>query len=232
MAVENITPNIASGVQPKIKVSRNGPYLVSGNPPLSQQTIISDADGTARDWSADKKIPTRESYALCRCGQSKGKPFCDGSHARTKFNGTETASPQPFTENAEKFHGPALVLSDAEALCAGARFCQRTGGIWNLVSRSADPEAKQAAIQEAGNCPAGRLVLHDKDGQSLEPKLEPGIRLVEDPHEGVHGPLWVRGGIPLEAADGTAYEVRNRVALCRCGKSCNKPFCDGNHLDT
>jgi CDGSH-type Zn-finger protein len=41
--------------------------------------------------------------------------------------------------------------------------------------------------------------------------------------------LWVRGGIPVISADGFAYEVRNRVTLCRCGASANKPFCDGSH---
>lgn len=43
------------------------------------------------------------------------------------------------------------------------------------------------------------------------------------------GPLWVRGGIPVESSDGATYEVRNRVTLCRCGRSSNKPFCDGTH---
>ncbi len=53
--------------------------------------------------------------------------------------------------------------------------------------------------------------------------------MIEDPQEGVSGPLWVRGGIPVVSADGTPYEVRNRVTLCRCGASQNKPFCDGSH---
>jgi CDGSH-type Zn-finger protein len=45
------------------------------------------------------------------------------------------------------------------------------------------------------------------------------------------GPLWVRGGVRVVAADGTSYEVRNRTTLCRCGHSRNKPFCDGSHED-
>ncbi|MEO5901562.1 MAG: CDGSH iron-sulfur domain-containing protein [Ilumatobacteraceae bacterium] len=43
------------------------------------------------------------------------------------------------------------------------------------------------------------------------------------------GPIWVRGGIPISSSDGRAYEVRNRVTLCRCGASTNKPFCDASH---
>jgi hypothetical protein len=64
---------------------------------------------------------------------------------------------------------------------------------------------------------------------ALEPKLPASIGLVQDPARHVSGPLWVRGGIPVVAADGTTYEIRNRVALCRCGASSNKPFCDGSH---
>jgi hypothetical protein len=41
--------------------------------------------------------------------------------------------------------------------------------------------------------------------------------------------LWVSGGIPIERADGQPFEVRNRVTLCRCGDSKNKPLCDGTH---
>ena len=53
---------------------------------------------------------------------------------------------------------------------------------------------------------------------------------MQDPHESVSGPISVRGGIVIESADGREYEVRNRVTLCRCGQSSNKPFCDGSHV--
>jgi CDGSH-type Zn-finger protein len=55
------------------------------------------------------------------------------------------------------------------------------------------------------------------------------IGLIEDPEQQCSGPLWLQGGIPIVAADGFEYEVRNRVTLCRCGASKNKPFCDGTH---
>ena len=54
--------------------------------------------------------------------------------------------------------------------------------------------------------------------------------LIENPEAGTSGPIWVKGGIPIESADGTEYETRNRVTLCRCGQSKNKPFCDGAHI--
>lgn len=87
------------------------------------------------------------------------------------------------------------------------------------------------AIEEACNCPSGRLVAWKKsDNQPIEPEFEPSISLVEDPVHHVSGPLWVKGGVPVVSHDGTPYEIRNRVTLCRCGRSGNKPFCDGTHI--
>jgi hypothetical protein len=98
------------------------------------------------------------------------------------------------------------------------------------VKQSGDSDAKQKAIEEACDCPSGRLVAWEKDGKAIEPDFKPSIGLVQDVQAGKMGPLWVRGAIPIEAEDGTTYEIRNRVTLCRCGKSSNKPFCDGSHL--
>ncbi|MCX5970001.1 MAG: CDGSH iron-sulfur domain-containing protein [Coprothermobacterota bacterium] len=214
----------------KVKVTKNGPYLVSGGVPLSEQSIRASGNGQCNEWKEGKKYPAQETAALCRCGRSQNKPFCDGSHVKVRFDGTETASQETYSEQAGITVGPSLKLSDAEDLCAGARFCDCAGGTWKLTKRSDDPEARQLAIQEACDCPSGRLVAWDQDGRAIEPDFEPSIGLVEDTQAGKMGPVWVRGGIPIESADGESYEIRNRVTLCRCGKSANKPFCDGNHL--
>ncbi len=66
-------------------------------------------------------------------------------------------------------------------------------------------------------------------GKAIEPDLKPSIGIIEHPSEGISGPLWIKGGIPVISSDGSKYEVRNRMTLCRCGKSENKPFCDGSH---
>jgi len=73
-------------------------------------------------------------------------------------------------------------------------------------------------------------VAYDKKtGQEIEQKLPPSIGVVEDPALGCSGPLWVPGGMTIESSDGTPYEVRNKVGLCRRGVSINKPFCNGSH---
>lgn len=216
--------------QKKITVSKNGPYLVSGGIPLSIQTIKPNKEGFSWDWVEGKAFDTEPDYALCRCGHSKTKPFCDGTHEKIGFEGRETATRTPYARKAEEFDGPTLVLSDAENLCAFARFCDPAGKIWNLIEQTDDPEARQLVIREANHCPAGRLVVHDKrTGKEVEHKLPPSIGIIEDPALRCSGPLWVRGGIRIESHDGKPYEVRNRVTLCRCGASSNMPFCNGSH---
>ncbi|MCI4372943.1 MAG: CDGSH iron-sulfur domain-containing protein [Thermoplasmata archaeon] len=214
----------------KIVVTKNGPYVVSGHVPLSVQVIRPNEEGLSWNWEETKTFDVGAEYELCRCGHSKNKPFCDQSHLRARFDGTETATRQPYARQAETIDGPTLLLEDTEVLCAFARFCDPGGKIWNLVGQSGDPAARKLAIREGMSCPGGRLVLHDKQSKkTIEPELPPSIGLVEDPALGVSGPLWVRGGIRIESEDGKPYEIRNRVALCRCGASVNKPFCNGSH---
>ncbi|MFC2024516.1 CDGSH iron-sulfur domain-containing protein [Chloroflexota bacterium] len=224
---------MSTAKQPKnkfeIKVSKNGPYIVSGGVPLSKQIVVPDDEGYAYDWREGTKYSLQAKYVLCRCGESTTMPFCDGTHAKVGFDGTETASREMYITQAKKIDGPALTLYDVEELCAVIGFCDRAGGVWNLIEQSDEPEAKRIAIEETINCPAGRLVVRDKEGKEIEPEYEPSIGLVEDPQAGVNGPIWVRGGIPIIAAEGSIYEVRNRVTLCGCGRSANKPFCDGSH---
>ena len=216
--------------EPKVVVSKNGPYLVTGAVPLAKQTIVADRAGESQSWKEGGALPTQDSYALCRCGRSATKPFCDGTHKKIGFDGTETASREPYREQAQVMQGPALALTDAEALCAFARFCDPNGKVWNQVERTDDAQVRSEFLRQVNHCPSGRLVAWDRrSGEPIEPPLPVSIGLIEDPAEGVNGPLWLRGGIPVVAADGFAYEIRNRVTLCRCGASRNKPFCDGSH---
>jgi CDGSH-type Zn-finger protein len=193
--------------------------------------ICTDPDGQCHGWRESKKFSLQDCYALCRCGHSKHKPFCDSTHMQIKFDGTETASRTSYLKSAEKTEGGGLTLTDCESLCIGAGFCQRTPGAWKLAMACAEPSARRQLIEEVGDCPSGRLVLWNKDGKAIEPDLAPSIALIKDP-VGKKGPLWVRGGIPIESEDGTRYETRNRVTLCRCGGSGNKPLCDGSHQHT
>ena len=63
----------------KIKIIPGGPYKVEGDIPLNNAVIESDEDGHSESWREGKEYPTEagKPYFLCRCGQSKNKPFCD-----------------------------------------------------------------------------------------------------------------------------------------------------------
>jgi CDGSH-type Zn-finger protein len=215
----------------KITITKNGPYLVSGGVPLNEKVMVSK--GRHREYQAGRTFEVQENYALCRCGHSKNPPFCDGAHAKAGFDGSEVASTTPFDQRVEIFEGPTLDLFD-DNRCAFARFCHREDGeVWSLTEESGDPHLRAEAIQASVDCPAGRLVHHDKeDGyQEIEPALAPEISVLQDPEREVSAPLFVKGGIPLVSAEGFVYEPRNRYALCRCGASRNKPFCDASHVN-
>jgi CDGSH-type Zn-finger protein len=214
----------------RVTVAQDGPYMVTGGVKLSEQIVATGSDGSSEGWIEKDMPPVGPRFALCRCGHSGKKPFCDGSHARIGFDGTEVADRAPYLERAQTLDGPSLALLDVEGLCAFARFCDPNGQVWSQVARTADPDVRKTFIRQVQDCPSGRLVVWDKDtGATIEPELAPSIGLIEDPAEACSGPIWLRGGIVLIGANGEQYEVRNRMTLCRCGESKNKPFCDGTH---
>ena len=219
-------------IMPQIVVTPNGPYVVTGGVPLAVQTIMPNAAKESWEWKQGESFEAKSTYALCRCGRSGHAPFCDGTHAKIKFDGTETAPNTLFDQQKTVLTGPTMTLEDARPLCAAARFCDAVRDIWASIPETDSPEARDRVIHQGTHCPSGRLVVRDNaTGKAYEPALPISIGIVDDPGEDCSGPLWVRGGIQIQSAEGTPYEVRNRVTLCRCGQSKNKPFCDGTHIE-
>lgn len=212
----------------RIKIIKDGPYVVTGNVPLSEYIITHK--GNEYELKAGREFPQAEEYHLCRCGKSKNPPFCDGSHIKINFVGTETASRTKYENRAELIEGPGLDLLD-DNRCAFGRLCHSDkGNAWELMKNTDKEEYRVKAIKAASECPAGRLTAVDKTGKAIELEYKPSIEILQDPEKGVSAGIFVKGNIPIESADGQLYEVRNRVALCRCGKSRNKPFCDATHV--
>lgn len=223
---------MTDSMEMKVVVTKDGPYLVSGSVPLAIQVIGGNSKDESWDWLEGKTFELEAEYALCRCGHSKQAPFCDGTHEEVKFDGTETAVRKLFEDQATEIAGTTMVLEDAKAFCAGARYCDAVKDIWDSLALTGSPEVRERAIHQATQCPSGRLVLRDKETKEVfELDVQPSIGVVEDPIANCSGPIWVRGCIQVQSSDGFNYEVRNRVTLCRCGKSGNKPFCDGKHLE-
>lgn len=214
-----------------ITIAPNGPYLVTGGVPLVERYTAESIHGEPLAWdpvgAAESAQTTAAKYALCRCGQSANKPYCDGTHAKVGFDGTVTADTSPSTARRQSYVGEGAVMTDEPGLCVHAGFCgTRLTNVWEMIERASDPEVRERLRQIVANCPSGRLqVTLVGQAQPDEPAYNPSIAAIPD------GPLWVRGGITVQTLDGTTYEVRNRVTLCRCGHSNNKPFCDGAHVD-
>jgi len=106
-----------------------------------------------------------------------------------------------------------------------AGFCgNRATNVWQLISASSDTQIRAQIISMIERCPSGALTYSlEPNGEDIEPDLPVEIAITPD------GALWVSGNIPIEWADGNALETRNRVTLCRCGSSKNRPLCDGTH---
>ena len=210
----------------KIKVNENGPYVVSGSVPLVRKSPVMSEHGEPLTWKTSKVIDDGVAYALCRCGGSANKPYCDGTHGANGFDGTETAS-GTYDDRSSVLGGTRIVVRDDRSICVHAGFCgNQATNVWDMVANTDDSITRAQVMAMIERCPSGALTYSIEDeGGEIEPDLPVEVAITSD------GPLWVSGGIQVEQGDGQTMETRNRVTLCRCGESKNKPLCDGAHAD-
>ena len=211
----------------KLTVRYGGPYLVRGEIPLVRNAQVISEYGETLSWKDEGTISAADSYALCRCGQSKTKPFCDGAHTLVEFDGTESADTGPISARSTTRRSPKIFIQDDHSVCVHSGFCRdRLSDIWEMRSDSEDPEVLAQIIDKLDNCPSGSLAYSlEADGEIIEPELAQEVVAIPD------GPLRITGAVPVERADGQPMETRNRVTLCRCGASAMKPLCDGTHKE-
>lgn len=199
----------------QIWVLPRGPYVMRGDIDLF------DAEGKLRKHGGVG--------VLCRCGGSRTKPFCDGTHARIGFEGTESADHGLMADRRKAYPtADGAIVYDDRTRCAHfgqcTRRCPEAFGVSddNFVDPTAASTEELQSV--AAGCPSGALTFAPAGSTApLEDHQEPSI------HPIVDGPYRVRGGIEVFGADGAPYEIRERQTLCRCGQSRNKPFCDGSH---
>jgi CDGSH-type Zn-finger protein len=205
-----------------ITAAPNGPLLVSGAVALYRRRAVQSEHGEPLAWETTEHVETRDRYALCRCGQSDNKPFCDGTHARVGFAAGDHDS-GTYDDRSNVLGGTGITVRDDRSICVHAGFCgTRVANVWGQVPETGESTVRAQVIAMVEKCPSGALTFRF-DGDDVEPLMPAAIAVLDD------GPLWLTGGIPVSIGDGTTLEMRNRMTLCRCGASANKPLCDGSH---
>lgn len=194
-----------------IEIRDNGPLIVTG-----LKRLIS-AEG--------EEIEVRENIALCRCGGSANKPFCDGTHKRNGFSGARLTE-RPL-HAAKAYAGQDITIRDNRTICAHAAHCVNDlQGVFKTDARPwIDPNGASVddIIALVRRCPSGALsyvtdgVLYNDFGQETEIRIEEG------------GPYRVSGDVELLVDETLAPPAPHHYTLCRCGASENKPYCDGSH---
>ncbi len=211
--------------EPDIKITSNGPYQINADLPITPKRIVRSPEGDPLTWATDEPLPHDTPTWLCRCGQSSHKPFCDGTHVKVGFEGTEVASTETFSDVEKVYEGIGIKVHRVGPICQHASFCANQSTDWfQMLPDTDDITVKGRVIDMIEHCPSGALVC-EIDDEIIEPNYPKAISPVED------GPYWVTGGVTIERSDGITLEVRNRVTLCRCGHSKNQPLCDGTHKE-
>lgn len=213
--------------QPAIKSRPAGPLMVSGGLPVVRKTAAHSEHGEPLAWKTSESLTDRAGYALCRCGDSQNKPFCDGAHTAAGFEGIDTADASTYDERSKELGNDGITVRDDRSICVHAGFCgNRHTNVWKQAADMSDSTVRLAVINEIEKCPSGALTYSfDGDSEDTEPDYPQQVGVIDD------GPLWVTGGVQVTTSEGVELEIRNRVTLCRCGQSANKPFCDGAHKE-
>ena len=199
----------------RITATKDGPYLADG------RIEMRDSKG--------KAFPADDTVALCRCGKSKVKPYCDGSHVKSAFSGVKHKD--RIKDKVDPYKGKDVTIHDNRGVCSHAGHC--TGNVptvWKSKPKEGeawiDPDGSDAVDIEAvcKLCPSGAL-SYTKDGKlHKDYGRGPMIKIAKD------GPYKVVGHVELvDDNNSSKPESREHYTLCRCGHSKNKPFCDGSH---
>ena len=184
----------------------------------------------------------RECFAVS--GEARGgclysaatHPFCDGTH-KQGFDGTETARTDRASLRVFTYKGPGLTVKKDSSLCMQSGFCVlRNTSVSELAYGSIDHAKRDRAIKMVHDCPSSSLTcrLPDDPDHDLEPEFPMQIaETIEITSYGpIRAPIFVMGYLPIERSDGVPFLRMNRVTLCTCGGSRNKPLCDGTHRIT
>ncbi len=178
--------------------------------------LVTDEGDTVADAGVHK---------LCRCGRSREKPFCDDTHKTFDWQDGKVDGRTP--RKVESYEGKQITIEDDRGICSHAGYCtDLLANVWKsgeepwIDPDGAPPKEIADVIRK---CPSGAL------SYILEGKQHDSFHDVAEIEVAPAGPFRVRGGPVLRDPSGDEPRSKEHYALCRCGASKNKPFCDGTH---
>lgn len=199
--------------KPVIAFTNYSPYMV--------------IDAEKIETSEGDIIPLKTVASLCRCGESKSKPFCDSSHSVKGIDGEKQPDRDPYKW--KDYRGKHITVHYNLGVCSHDGSCVKMlPPVFNINYRPwifPDNASVEAVINTIRHCPSGALSYTINGTKHIDYYSgEPKIKVMKK------GPLEFYGGIILKDDQGTKPETYDHYTLCRCGFSRNKPFCDGKHL--
>ena len=197
--------------KPTIITAKYQPYLVTG---------LKSITGTNGE-----PIPLEPVTSLCRCGHSKSKPFCDGTHSTVGFTGEKELGRVKDRDRA--YAGKEITIIDNRGVCAHDEACVRElPTVFDRHKRrwiEANGDSIEKIIETIEHCPSGALSYKIGELRIQDLEREPEIKQKKG------GPYQLFGWIELKDDMESTPESAEHYTLCRCGESKNKPFCDGAH---
>jgi CDGSH-type Zn-finger protein len=217
-------------MKPKIQPLPNGPYYLIND---MQPKVVYNLQNFKGE-----PLSTTVGIALCRCGASKNKPFCDGTHSVIGFSSANKTLEKNddiekivIKDRRRDYPGKEITVHDNRRICSHAAECvNNLSSVFKLGSRpwiNPDGSKMNDVIEVVRRCPSGAL-SYSIDGveyRDPEEQRNPTVTVLKN------GPYHITGGIELigeniQFGEGASKE---HYTLCRCGASENKPFCDGAH---
>ena len=195
---------------PSISPKLNGPLIVKNVKTLKNR---------------NGSVETKPNMALCRCGQSGNKPFCDGTHTKVGFSSDNTE--RKIEDKRNSYEGRKITIHDNRSICAHAGICtDQLSSVFRMKQEPwIDPDAASVEdiITVVNACPSGALSYSIEEVERSEQSGSTEIFI------SLNGPYFITGDVDLVDTTCGQGASKSKFALCRCGGSKNKPFCDGSH---